>query len=155
MFGRFPPSYEGALASLAPYASLIGARAAGSVDVALGRFGWLDIDSGDVSNTASDGFPFGITMQRRGSLPNEGSAVYWRGLTRYLRSGKPITLAATGVFWVRFPQGASIGATVYADPATGIAYAADGGGFVPTKFKTVTDAGVGCLGIISPYSQFG
>jgi hypothetical protein len=150
--------FEGALASVAPFASLPapqGGYTAGPDNVALGRFAWASPVDGTVSNVATEGFPFGLAMQYRRNRIGEGQATFIVGGVRYLIAGKPITLAATGVFWVRFPQGASIGATVYADPATGIAYAADGGGFVPTKWKAITDAGVGSLGIISPYSQFG
>lgn len=44
-----------------------------------------------------------------------------------------------------------LSANVYADPATGIAYAADGGGFELMKWKVITNVWAGGLGIMSPY----
>ena len=131
---------------------MITARAVGTQDLALGRFAWADPDTGEVSNAATSGFPIGLALPRRANFPGEGSAIYFIRGVRYLRSGKPVTLAETGEFWVRFPQGAWIGANVYADPATGIAYATDGGGFELTKYTAITNASPGCLGIISPYT---
>lgn len=145
--------YEGQLASRAPFASLPAARAAGADNVALGRFAWADPATGDVSNVATVGFPFGLAMQYRRNRAGEGQATFVQNGVRYLIAGKPITLGDTGVFWVRFPQGASIGAIVYIDPATGITYAADGGGFIPTKYRVVTNTPVRGLGIISPYTS--
>jgi hypothetical protein len=74
---------------------------------------------------------------------------------RHLRAGNPVTLYSPGDFYVRFPQGANIGASVYVDPATGIAYAADGGGYQLTPWKAVTNARPGALGVISPYQFVG
>jgi len=107
-----------------------------------------------VSNVATVGFPFGVAMQYRRNRIGEGQATFIVGGVRYLIAGKPITLADTGVFWVRFPQGAFIGAVVYTDPASGIAYAADGGGFIATKYRVTTNTAPGALGIISPYTSF-
>jgi hypothetical protein len=144
--------YEGQLASLAPFVSMLNVDAAGATDVALGRFAWADPSNGQVSNIATEGFAFGLALPRRGNFLGEGSAVYFRGGTRYLRSGKPITLAESGEFWVKFPQGAWIGANVYTDPATGIIYASQTGTLVLTKYRAITNAAPGALGIISPYA---
>lgn len=157
MIGRLLPlqgRYEGQIASLAPFTSLLAARAAGPDNVALGRFAWANPADGTVSNVASPGFPFGLAIQYRRNRPNEGQATFFQRGVRYLIAGKPITLADSGVFWVRFPQGAFIGATVYIDPATGIAYSTDNGGFIPTKWRVTTNTAVGALGIISPYTSF-
>lgn len=153
MLGRFLPRgvYEGAFASRNPYGTLAPSSVVGPVDVATGRFGWLDPLTGEVSNIEADSALIGLVQPRYGLW----SLTYVKKGVRYVRSGKPITLATTGDFWVKFPNGANIGAVVYADPATGIAYAADGGGFVRTKWKAVTRAAPGCLAIISPYSHIG
>lgn len=49
--------------------------------------------------------------------------------------------------------GALIGATVYADPATGITYSTYAtGGYIATKWIVVTNVSPGALGIVSPYA---
>lgn len=160
MIGRLLPlqgAYEGQLASHAPFASLPAGQFAytsGPNNVAMGRFAWANPVDGTVSNVASEGFPYGLAMQYRRPRRGEGQATFVQRGVRYLIPGKAITLADTGVFWVRFLQGANIGAVVYIDPSTGYAYAADGGGFTPTKYRVTTNTAVGGLGIISPYTSF-
>jgi hypothetical protein len=150
MIGRRAPTgiYEGAWASRNPYASLIPGTVVGSVDIACGRFGWRDA-SGECSNAQSAGSTIGLVQPQWGAW---GLTYISRGV-RFVRAGKPITLAASGDFYVRFPNGASIGASVWADPATGIAYAADAGGYQLTKWKAATNVAPGGLGIISPYGS--
>lgn len=149
MLGRLSPRgvYEGAFASRNPYATLAPTSVVGATDIAVGRFGWLDPLTDEASNVAQDNALLGLVQPRYGLW----SLTYVQKCVRYVRAGKPITLCASGDFWVRFPFGALIGATVYADPATGIAYSADGGGFIATKWKVATNTRPGCLGIISPY----
>jgi hypothetical protein len=143
--------YEGAFASRNPYGSLPTNSVVGPVDIAVGRFGWLDPLTDEAGNVAIDNAIIGLVQPRYGRWP----LTYVSKGVRFVRAGKPITLCVTGDFWVKFPNGANIGASVYADPATGIAYAADGGGFVLTKWKAVTNVRVGGLGVISPYPQIG
>lgn len=143
--------YEGAFASRNPYGSLPTTSVVGAVDIAVGRFGWLDPLTDEAANIALDNAIIGLVQPRYGLW----SLTYVLKGVRYVRAGKPITLCVTGDFWVRFPFGARIGDIVYADPATGIAYSADGGGFIATKWKAVTNTNPGCLGIISPYSHIG
>lgn len=143
--------YEGAPASRNPYASVTSARAAGPIDLAMGRFGWVDPDTGDVSNTLVSPGALGIVVPRFGLW----SVVYLQRGVRYLRSGKPVTVADTGDFFLRFPAGAYFGNTVYADPATGIASAFDPGGYVATKWQVMTNTAPGALGKVSPYLQAG
>lgn len=139
--------YEGAFASRNPYASLIGNLTAGPGGLAMGRFGWASPDTGEVSNLFTPGRTLGIVVPRFGLW----SVVYCQSGTWFLRAGKPVTLAASGDFFLRFPGGAYLGNSVYADPVTGIAYAADGGGFVLTKWRVVTNAAPGGLGRVTPY----
>lgn len=142
--------YEGAFASRKPFANIGGGQyAVGPTDIAMGRFGW--VANGQVSNVQSPNAPLGLILPRFGLW----SLCYFQAGAFYLRAGKNVTLAARGDFWVRFPNGAFIGAPVYADPASGIAYAADGGGFERTAWTVITNAGAGGLAIISPYSFIG
>lgn len=143
--------YEGAFASRNPYASIGSARAAGPVDLAMGRFGWVNEDTGEVFNTLVTPGALGVIVPRRGLW----AVVYPRLGVWYLRAGKPVTVAATGDFFLRFPGGAYIGNPVYADPATGIAYAFDPGGFVLTKWQVVTNCPPGALAKVSPYINIG
>lgn len=142
--------YEGAFASRNPYSCLAGNYAAGPTDIAMGRFGWGDPGPATVSNVQTPKTNLGLIVPRFGLW----SAVYLQAGVWYLRKGKPVTLAVKGDFWVRFPYGAIAGCPVYADPATGIAYAADGGGFALTNWQAVTDAPAGGLAIISPYTHY-
>lgn len=143
--------YEGAFASRAPYVSLPGEYQVGLTDIAMGRFGWVDPATGFVSNTSSSGASIGIIVPRFGLW----SLTYFQSGTWFLRSGKPVTLAVRGDFWLRFPYGAAISQTVYADPSTGIAYGADGGGFTRTVWSLLTNCDAGSLAKVSPYPTFG
>lgn len=141
--------YEGAFASRAPACTLPTNTVVGSQDLAAGRFAWADPITGECSNARISGAQYGIVQPTWGRWP----LTYWFKGVRYVRAGKPVTLYVSGDFWVKFPNGALIGQTVYIDPATGIAYGADGGGFVATKFQVTTNTRVGSLGIISPYTR--
>jgi hypothetical protein len=153
---RQPPLafYEGAAASRNPYASLLSTAAPGLVvgptDIATGRFGWADPVTGEVSNTYTAGFPIGIVIPRFGLW----SLGYCQFGVWYVRSGKPITLAARGDFYVRFSNGAMIGQPVYADPLFGQAYTQDGGGYQLTTWMVITNAHAGGLGIISQAQDY-
>lgn len=139
--------YEGAFASRNPVATLLANTVVGASDIATGRFGWSDPVTGAVSNAQIAGGQLGIVMPQRGGW----LLTYTQQGVRYLRAGKPVTLWASGDFYLRFPQGALIGNPVWVDPATGIAYGADGGGYVRTKWTVITNTAPGCLGIVSPY----
>jgi hypothetical protein len=157
MRGRLAPlgKYEGAFASRSPACTLTPNTVVGSQDLAVGRFAWADPITGQCSNAQIAGGQYGIAQPVWTFRWGSWGLTYISGGVRFVRAGKPITLYVSGDFWVKFPNGALIGQTVYIDPATGIAYGADGGGFVATKFQVTTNTAVGGLGIISPYTRIG
>ncbi len=140
--------YEGSFASRNVVACMIANTVVGAVDIAVGRFGWSDPVTGEVSNAQIENGQLGIIMPR----PGRWDLTYWQRGIYYLRAGKPVTLWVSGDFYLRFPQAAFIGNTVWVDPATGIAYGSNvTGGYVQTKFTVTTNASVGGLAVVSPY----
>lgn len=134
-----------------PFTSLSagpGALAAGVDGILLGRFGWADPQTGQCSNARTDGALIGFVLpvvqfwnfQR--VRPTRDAAGY---PVLELRAGLPCVLASTGDFYARFPFPAQAGSQVWVDPATGLPYGADGGGFVATKW-TVMESSCGCNG---------
>ena len=134
-----------------PFANVVagpGALVAGPDGCFLGRFGWTDPNSGQVSNAFVAGGLLGFVLP----------VVQWWNYQRVrptrdasgypvleLRAGLPCVLAATGDFYARFPFPAQAGQRVFVDPATGLPYGADGGGYVATKW-TVMESSCGCNG---------
>lgn len=109
----------------APYASLSAGAwqfTAGPAGVALGTFGWVDPDSGLVSNTLIPGALLGVILPV--PLALKWSRTVVRGPYRFLRHGLGCIVAAVGNFAVRLPLGGQIGAQIYADSTTGLPYAA-------------------------------
>ena len=133
----------------APFANLVagpGALTAGPDGVQMGIFGWADPVTGRVANARSDGALLGFVLPIRGMWNWQrctrtplGAAV--RGLI--LRSGLAVTLAAAGDFVTTFPFGGQAGDQVFTDPATGVPYAGNPGGFVATPW-TLMETGCGC-----------
>ena len=156
MLGRRAPFgvYEGAFADRNPVACLCPSTVVGSQDIAVGRFGWADPATDEVSNAKIVGALYGIVMPRPGTWEltymqrSPGSPP-----VRMLRAGKPVIVWVSGDFYLRFPLGALIGATVYTDPATGIAYGTNLGGYIATKWSVTTNVAPGGLGIVSPYTK--
>lgn len=153
VISRFAPFgvYEGAFASRNPVCTLPPGTAVGATDIAVGRFAWADPASFEVSNVRMANGLLGLAQPRAGLW----SLTYWRRGVRYLRAGKPVTLYAAGEFYVRFPLGTLIGNPVYCDPATGIAYGSNLGGYILTSWVAVTNVRPGALGVISPYQYIG
>lgn len=152
--------YEGAFASLNPYANLPspvpGGLTAGLNGLVMGRFGWVNPLDGTVDNTYTPGYTLGFVLPRFGLWSLE----YWQRLTDgsrvlTLRPGKMVTLAGVGDFYARFPAGSIVGAQVFADPSDGRAYTDDGGGFRPTSWRAMQTVGPGDLAIISPWLTAG
>jgi len=109
----------------------------------MGVFAWADPATGLVSNAqpadpAHLGFLLptfnGWNWQRAypycPAPPLPGAPI--TGLI--LRPGMPCVLAVQGDFYTPFPNGAVAGAKVWADPLYGIAYCADGGGYIQTPW---------------------
>lgn len=143
--------YEGAYGTRNPVFTLPGNTVVGPVDIAVGRMGWQDPVTGEVSNSQTAG-AMGIIQPRPGLWaltylqPNPpGPPV------RMLRAGKNCTLITCADIYVRMPLGALYGAQVYTDPTTGILYGTNTLGYVATRWKVAENIAPNCLGIISPY----
>lgn len=70
-----------------------------------------------------------------------------------IREGKNCVLANQGAFFIRFPQGAEIGARVYADPATGLPYTSNPGGYTATQWVAMHGGSAGSRVPISSFTQ--
>ena len=163
-----------------PFASVPsepGGHTAGVNGVTIGRFGWADPVSGQVSSSLIGpnqvlGF---VLPQRDRYARNLWNLAYWNAGALTLRKGVPLVLAAVGEFWTRFPLGCSIGQQVYANVIDGSAwtgivesgewtadsdfgtadspiYTADGGGYyVLTRFRTASRTTPNGLALISTW----
>ena len=162
-----------------PFASVPsepGGHTAGVNGVTIGRFGWADPISGQVSSFLIGpnqvlGF---VLPQRDRYARNLWNLAYWNAGALILRKGMQVVLAAVGEFWARFPSGCSVGQQVYASvidgtPATGIIgsgdwtadsdivtadspiYTADGDGYVLTAFRTASSTTPGGMALISTW----
>lgn len=132
-----------------PFANFVagkGACVAGPDGLALGIFGWVDPNSGEVSNAQIEG-GFLVFV-----LPVINAYNWQRCFTQMgpagvpqlvLRAGLPCVVAAQGDFVTLFPQGAQAGQQVWVDPATGYAYGSDTGGLVASPW-TVMENRCGC-----------
>jgi hypothetical protein len=140
--------YAGAFATRNPVFTLAPNTVVGAVDLACARFAWADPATGVTTNTEIEGGRIGLVMPAPG---RNWQATYWERGVQYIRAGKPCTVITSADLYCRFPLGGLIGSPVWVDPATGIPYAVDGGGYVPTRFTLVTDTPAGALGVISPY----
>lgn len=169
------PAFEGAPANYRnPYASMVASAAgqmtAGVDGVILGRFGWVDPDTGQVSNVyGGAGQQLGFVMPRWGTW----AALYCQDGTWVLREGLMVTLASRGDFWARFPGGCFAGQAVFANLLDGTAvtgvlgpewsadsetvtadaiyYTADGGGFQLTQWTAVDFVAPNELGRITSW----
>lgn len=130
-----------------PFTNLVSgawALTAGPNGCALGIFGWADPNSGEVSNAQITGGALGFVLPVRGMWNWQG--VYTQcgapGTPPLLmrRPGLGLVLASQGDFLTRFPLGAQVGQQVFTDPATGLPYSGNPGGFVPTPW-TVMQSG--------------
>jgi hypothetical protein len=113
----------------APFASFSAGAwecVAGPEGVAVGCFGWIDPDSGQVSNKLIAGALMGFV------LPTANPYNMWERVTfrrgppfpqMVIRPGVRCVVASVGDFRAKLPNGGQIGARVYADPATGLPYA--------------------------------
>jgi hypothetical protein len=172
------PPVEGTLATRNPFASVpspAGGHTAGINGVTLGRFGWADPDTGQVSNALLESDQsLGFVLPQWGTW----NRLYSQDGTWILREGLMVILASRGDFWCRFAAGANPGQQVFASTQDGSAavgilgpewtadsvitadsifYTADGGGWMPTQWTTVMPICAGGLGVISssqePYWQ--
>lgn len=123
-----------------------GALTAGPDGAVFGIFGWADPVTGEVSNSLIDGGFLGIVLpivqwwnwQR--AYPQRGPDCSRQIV---LRPGTALVLASQGDFIVRFPLPVQAGAAVYVDPATGLPYGANPGGYVRSAWVAMRSA-CGC-----------
>jgi hypothetical protein len=168
---------EGGLASNNPFVSMLSGvpLAAGAAGVIMGRFGWHDPITGQVSNQrGANGATLGFVLPSWGSWNRQ----YAEDGTWILRSGQRITLASRGDFWCRFATGAYPGQQVFANINDGSAacgstvsggwtadsdivtadstfYTADGGGgYQLTQWVAASQACPGALAVITPWATF-
>src|SRR5579875_229436 len=160
-----------------PFASLVagaGGITAGPNGVALGLFGWVDPTTLEVSNVASAGALLGFVLptfdrwnwQRAYPQPPAGCCGVtpnFSGLNPappapaapfpllMLRVGMPCVVAAAGVFNARFSLGGQAGNRVWADPASGLPYDSDLGGYVATPWTLMQSGGCGAALRISSF----
>lgn len=125
---------------------------AGPNGVAVGCFGWLDVESGQVTNQQVAGgiLVFVLPVANDYNLwerayinyPVDGVPPFPQEIVRpYVRCGA----AVAGVFSPKFPSGAQAGALVYADPATGLPYGENlTGAFVATPYTTLQSGPPNC-----------
>lgn len=123
---------------------------AGPDGVAIARFGWIDPDSGEVSNVLEAGAALGFVLP----VPNlyNWQRAYPQAGAIILRPGMACAIAAQGVFRTRFPLGAEAGSQVWTDPATGLPYSSNvTGEYVPTAFTVMGNGGCGARLTISSF----
>jgi hypothetical protein len=166
-----------------PYASFsaglnqLQAAAAGCM---MGVFGWANPNTGLVSNSYAAGLQLGFVLptfngwnwQRLYRLPPNANLLDAATLARItgypnptvpalpvastvLRSGMPLVLAISGDFYTPFPNGAVAAARVWADPVFGVAYCADGGGYIETPWVSMQNGPAGCSARISSFATLG
>lgn len=176
-----PPAVEGAFASYNPRYQVNAPLQAEPNGVALGRFAWADLHAklAYSARQASDNLQ-GFVLP----VPITGIWADWRYKYWYnindptlntplnpppypggsqsawiLRGGMECSLAVRGDFWAKFEGGASPGQQVYANVADGTCLAVDRNsgavaGYEPTPFYVATEAGGGCLAVITSWSFF-
>lgn len=98
---------------------------AGPNGLAIGAFCWLDPDTGQASNSFSDGTLLGFVLPLANPY-NRWQRAFIRPSFPFaqmvIRPGVGCVIAAAGVFHAKFPQGGQSGSQVYADPNTGLPY---------------------------------
>jgi len=134
---------------------------AGPNGLAIGIFCWADPVAGLVSNVQSANTLLGFALptfngwnwQRTYLQPaNNGVAVNNSGLLpppnttqapfalMILRAGMPCVVAASGDFHIKFPLGATAGARVWADPATGLPYCFEADSYALTAWTCMQNS---------------
>lgn len=128
--------------------------------VAVGIFGWANVATGralNVRTASTDRLGFVLPPSWQGAQPANGWLYAYRdedtGLWM-IRPGLPVTLAARGDFWTRFPGGATRGVSVYANPVDGTPISGYADDAELTPWNVVTSAAPGQLAIISTWSYY-
>lgn len=131
------PGEAGDFCSANPRAVVIagpGQFSAPASGLIVGRFAWVNTDTGDVSQSYKVGYQLGF-------LHRENNAIivdFLSPATFKVLQGLPITLFSQGEFWAKFAAGAQPGQKVWADPDSGEAIA---GSTAPNTASVTGDAG--------------
>lgn len=132
-----------------------GGLVAGTGGIAQGRFGWADLTTGLVTNARTAAAQArGLVMPQMGGWSKIYTDPAAPSVLR-IRQGLALTLAAGGNFWVRFPGGAFVGESCYADIVDGHAVSGYAVGAELTPWRVVSSANPGELAKISTYAYFG
>lgn len=126
----------------------------------MGVFGWADPAAGLVSNAYTAGFVLGFVLPTFNGWNWQRCYPYCYDPSvsgppisgMILRGGMPLVLAVQGDFYTPFINGATAGAQVWADPVYGLAYCADGGGYVKTPWVCMQTLPAGCAARISTFA---
>lgn len=168
-FNRNSHAIEGAFASFNPRFQILAgpyALVGEPNGVAIGRFGWADLNTGLVYSAQQApenvlGFVYRPSLDNQFWPTYDWRRTYWdcTRLAWISRGGFELTLARRGDFWARFDGGAYVGQDVYANVLDGSCVAFNRGtgpvtGYVQTPWRTVREAAPGCLSIISSWSTF-
>lgn len=129
----------------------VGGLVGGAAGTVMGRFGWADPTTGAVDNarTSAGQIP-GLVIPHGGGW----TRVYCSGGVWIARKGLPVTMAAGGKFWVRFPGGAYAGQPCYADLVDGHAISGYAVGAEATVWTVCGNALPGNLAPISSQANF-
>lgn len=119
---------------------------AGEDGLAVGRFGWANIDTARANNARSSpddllGFVIPVADGAQAIRITRG--------VRYIRPGVGVTLMSAGDYFARFPAGALAGSRVYASLIDGSAISGEAADAEATPWYVVTDTAPGGLAIIS------
>lgn len=140
-----------------PYASFsagLNQLQAAAAGLMMGVFGWADPSSGLVSNAQVIGGQLGFVLPTFNGW--NWQRTYWSCSGpvpgTILRPGMPCVLAVQGDFYTPFPNGASVSARVWVDPVYGLAYCADGGGYIQTPWTCMQNQPAGCAARISTFA---
>lgn len=132
---------------------------AGPQGLAIGTFCWVDPATGLAKNVQSAGlFGFVLPLANRYNLwervytqyPIEGVPPFPQQI---IRPGIACVIASSGVFSPKFPNGGEAGDQVFTDPATGLPYAGNPGGYVATPWTLMQSGGPGAKLRMSTFVQ--
>ena len=139
---ELPVGVEGDFSSVNPYFSTLtptngSFRVGDESGINVGTYAWADMTTGLVTKTQGS-LKIGGFVGRY----NQAVVTYGEEASLNIPQGRGISLYKSGSFWARFPNGATAGQTVVADPATGILSAVDAvaSGSVDTGYIVATNA---------------
>lgn len=143
---------NGAFASRNPRTVLLAGggffRAAGPDGLLMARFGFANVVTGLAANYRSN------PEELVGFVQPVAGLWRLRMQSRAIRPGYEVTLFSRGDFYVQFPNGAELGAVVYASVLDGTPISGDALDAEPTAWEVAFGCNPGELAIIQPRSNF-